>query len=1109
MKSVLLLLLCLFCGPLWALVSPAPIHHDLKVKLAPQQRTLTVSDQVSLPQPMRQLTLQLHAGLNPRFYTETGEIEVDRFDADDSGERFRITLPEGTTRMRIEYSGTIHHALSSSRAEQSRGFRSTSGLIDARGVFLAASTLWYPQVSGYPYLTYSMQVELPPGWSSVSQGKRESRQGSNKQTRERWVIDKPQEEIYLVAAQFSEYEREVKRSQGPIKAQVFLRKPDQKLAEKYLDATAGYLQMYEQLLGPYAYSKFALVENFWETGFGMPSFTLLGSRVIRLPFIINSSYPHEILHNWWGNGVYVDFARGNWSEGLTAYLADHLIKEQQGQAVDYRQQSLQKYRDYAAENRDFPLSQFRGRHSSSTEAVGYGKTLMLFHMLRKKLGDDVFARALQTLYRDYRFRTASFDDVRQVFERVSGEPLKRFFAQWVERTGAPQLVLKATRVEQDAGRYRLTFTLQQTQSGEPYHLEVPIAVSLKDQRQAQEFVVHMTAREKTVEVDLPTPPIRIDVDPGFDLFRKLAIEETPPAFTQVFGAKELLVVLPGRARGDLQSAWQAFARDVAHMGPEKVSIVTDGEIESLPGDSAVMVLGWENRFASSIQNELARHPVSFEDDHVRIGHQAPTQKQNHTFAWVTRSGGTADEAYPRALITTDLPGALTGLGRKIPHYHKYSYLAFAGDEPENRLKGRWPVTDSPMSQVLHQGAQRAQLRPVAALIDPVSEFDAARMMKTVRHLSDAGLQGRGLGSAGLDQAADYIAQSFMRAGLQPGGENGSYFQPFTALDERGRKHTLKNVIGVIPGRHPKLASQNLVLGAHYDHLGLGWPDVREQNLGKVHHGADDNASGIAIMLELARTMGRRFQPDRSVVFAAFSAEEAGRLGSKYYVAHETTYPASRAIGMLNLDTVGRLFDNELMVLGAESAAEWPHIFRGIGFVTGISSIMVNEPLDSSDQISFHEAGVPAVQLFSGPHVDYHRPGDIAEKIDPEGMVKVAEVSKQVIEYLAGREQPMTIRLAGRESTAGNGEDRKVSLGSIPDFTYQGEGYRLDGVLPGSPAAQSGLAKSDIIVAINGVTIHGIRDISKLLKTLQPGQTIDIRYLRDGKQRETKAALMAK
>ncbi|NNJ75925.1 MAG: M20/M25/M40 family metallo-hydrolase [Anderseniella sp.] len=730
-------------------------------------------------------------------------------------------------------------------------------------------------------------------------------------------------------------------------------------------------------------------------------------------------------------------------------------------------------------------------------------------MLRKKLGDDVFTRALQTLYRDYRFRTASFDDVRQVFERVSGEPLKHFFAQWVERTGAPELVLKATRVEQDAGRYRLAITLQQTQSGEPYHLEVPVAVSLKDQRQAKEFFVHMTAREKTVEVDLPTPPTRVDIDPRFDLFRKLAIEETPPAFTQIFGAKSLLLVLPERAQPDLQSAWQAFARDVSHMGPEKVRIVTDSEIESLPEDSAVMVLGWENRFASSIQTELARHPVSFEDHHVRIEQQAPTQKQNHTFAWVTRAGGIADESYPRALIVTDLPGALPGLGRKIPHYHKYSYLAFAGDEPENRLKGRWPVSDSPMSQLLHQDAQRARIRPTAALIDPVSVFDPARMMKTVRQLSDASLQGRGLGSEGLDQAADYIAQSFIRAGLKPGGENGGYFQQFTARDERGRKHTLKNVIGVIPGSHPKLASQNVVFGAHYDHLGLGWPDVREQNLGKVHHGADDNASGIAIMLELAHTMGPRFKPDRSVVFAAFSAEEAGRLGSKHYVAHETKYPASRSVGMLNLDTVGRLFDDKLMVLGAETAAEWPHIFRGIGFVTGISSVMVKEPLDSSDQISFHEAGVPAVQLFSGAHIDYHRPGDIAEKIDPESLVKVAEVSKQVLEYLAGREQPMTARLAGRKSAASNGDDRKVSLGSIPDFTYQGEGYRLDGVVPGSPAAQSGLAKSDIIVAINGVTIHGIRDISKLLKTLQPGQTINIRYLRDGKESETKAALTAK
>jgi aminopeptidase N len=167
-------------------------------------------------------------------------------------------------------------------------------------------------------------------------------------------------------------------------------------------------------------------------------------------------------------------------------------------------------------------------------------------------------------------------------------------------------------------------------------------------------------------------------------------------------------------------------------------------------------------------------------------------------------------------------------------------------------------------------------------------------------------------------------------------------------------------------------------------------------------------------------------------------------------------------------------------------------------------------LDASDQISFHEAGVPAVQLFSGANADYHRPGDTAEKIDADGLLKVAEVGRQVVEYLAAREQPLSARFAsGKASAAQSGGQRKVSLGSIPDFTYQGEGYRLDGVVPGSPAERAGLAKGDVILAIDDTPIGGLRDLSTLLKSLQPGRTIRIRYLRDGEPRSTRAQLTGK
>ena len=176
--------------------------------------------------------------------------------------------------------------------------------------------------------------------------------------------------------------------------------------------------MYRSLIGPYPYAKFALVENFWETGYGMPSFTLLGPSVIRFPFILTSSYPHEILHNWWGNSVFVDYGQGNWCEGLTAYLADHLIQEQRGTGATYRRNTLQKYRDYVTSGRDFPLTEFRSRHSAATEAVGYGKMLMGAHMLRLKLGDQKFVQFLQRFYREQRGKVATFADFRRVAEGV-------------------------------------------------------------------------------------------------------------------------------------------------------------------------------------------------------------------------------------------------------------------------------------------------------------------------------------------------------------------------------------------------------------------------------------------------------------------------------------------------------------------------------------------------------------------------------------------------------------------------------------------------------------------------------------------------------------------
>jgi hypothetical protein len=406
--------------------------------------------------------------------------------------------------------------------------------------------------------------------------------------------------------------------------------------------------------------------------------------------------------------------------------------------------------------------------------------------------------------------------------------------------------------------------------------------------------------------------------------------------------------------------------------------------------------------------------------------------------------------------------------------------------------------------------QPAQLetRPALAALPPL--FSAPRMLQDIQRLAAADMAGRGLGSTELDRAADYIADQFRQAGLQPGGAGGGYFQSWTAAVEGlGDAVTLKNVIGVFPGTNPQYAGQSVVLAAHYDHLGHGWPDVRAGNEGKLHPGADDNASGVAVMLELARVLSG-WQPERSVLLIAFTGEEAGKLGSQYYVQHAGNYPADKIIGMLNLDTVGRLGSNPLTLFGSGSAGEWVHIFRGAGYVTGISVQPVADDLGSSDHSRFLEQGIPAVQFFSGTHADYHAPGDTADKIDTAGLVKVASVVKETVEYLATRPESLTVTLHNAEPPVpANPSGRRALLGTVPDFAFAGTGVRLSGVTPATAAQQAGLKAGDIIVGLNDAAVDDLREYSKLLKSLQPGDTVNIRFLRDGNEQSVTATLTAR
>jgi len=681
-------------------------HHQLLVSIDPEVTTARFRDKLTV-HPAGAKGSVLHFHLHKNYPLEKAEVlgqkgwsirSTESPDKNTGLTLIHVQKPGGLAwpdplELEFRYSGPIAEASAEENATR----------------VLAQRDYFYPQRvihRGDPeLLTFEVSVTTPQPWKVVSQGQKISERMIDGQNKVVWKNEVPLEEIFIIADCYEE----TQESFGAIQLHTYLKEKDAELAGRYIQAARKYIDFYQKLIGPYPFPKFALVENSMQTGYGMPSFTLLGSRIIRFPFILHTSYPHEILHNWWGNGVYIKPKGGNWAEGLTTYLADHLLLELQGKGPAYRFQELKKYVSYVNPSNDFPLAQFRGREDMASQAVGYGKTLMVLHMLRTEVGDAKFLETLRVFFKNNLYRFTGFEGLKESFEAVNSRDLTKFFAQWVGRTGAPELELVDATVVISKNRRELQLKVRQNQPGPAYFLTLPVATWFVGVPQPAIERVRLDKKEQTLHLQIPEgkEPAAVMLDPYTELFRRLGAKEIPPSIGATYGESRLSRILPEKEEyPDVLLGYHQFAQALAedHPGP----LLDDNLLSPVP-NGGLWVFGRNNQYGlRHLQAQLEAEGVELNDDGVLMdGERFPWK--DHSFVFSLRRPGNR-----KGSVTWLIAGkgeSIPGLLRKLPHYGKYGFLVFEGDAPQNVFKKVWESSHAGLIKIFQPGERPLPSQP--------------------------------------------------------------------------------------------------------------------------------------------------------------------------------------------------------------------------------------------------------------------------------------------------------------------------------------------------------------------------------------------------------------
>lgn len=646
--------------PAAAAQAPA-VFYRLEVRLDPESRRLSGQAEITFRdgEPFELL-------LNPRFELAAFRLdgEVARLRRQRVGALDRWSIPAGPPirTLSLAWHGSLAPLPTGLGHRDTLRLREPSS--DAHGSFLPSAGAWYPIVArdGAALLhSYTVALDVPRQQRALVAGHRGPEEARGGRVVTEFAFPHPSEGVDLIAGPYRVAERLARSVDGrPIALRTYFHAELEPLARGYLDAVADYLALYERWIGPYPFTTFSVVSSPTPTGFGMPTLTYLGIEVLKLPFIKATSLGHEVLHNWWGNGVYPDYATGNWSEGLTTFMADYHYAERES-ADKARAMRLAWLRELSGvpQGAARPLSAFTSRQHGIDQALGYGKAAMLFVMLRDHIGEPAFDRGIRRFWQSRRFRSAGWDDLRVAFEAESGQRLDRFFAQWTERAGLADITLVEGRG--DGGRIEVTLS----QSAPPYVIEVPLLVDTVSGEAMRRVRLKQTEQRFELEVDPGDYGVRVVLDPESRLLRRLHRQEAPPILRELqFDPRAALLTL-----GDPDFAAHARALGTRLLDHRPQPVTADAP----PGDRPLLVIGTQPQ----IDRWLERHDLPPPPPEVA--------NRGSTRAWTLR----LDSGVPLGIVATDDAAALSAASRPLPHYRQQSWLVFDG--PRAIARGVWPA----------------------------------------------------------------------------------------------------------------------------------------------------------------------------------------------------------------------------------------------------------------------------------------------------------------------------------------------------------------------------------------------------------------------------------